>query len=156
MKYSETETEMSYEKENLSKILIGHLSIENKLDLILCTQMKNVKYFESLKLRFPQKVDLALALTLIPEELGLFIKKLNTIRNKYAHRMMYEITFEEAFQLAIDGNNAGLYYSDHGIWFDKDYCQNTYSIDDIIFETIYNTNFALMNQMENLGFEVWY
>ena len=120
MKYSESEIEMSYEKESLSKILIGHLSIENKLDLILCSQMKNTTYFKSLNLRFSQKVDLALSLDLIPEELGLFIKKLNSVRNKYAHRMLYDLTFEEAFQLAMEGNGAGLYYSDDGIWNDKE------------------------------------
>ena len=156
MKYSETELEMSYEKELLSKLLTGHLSIENKLDLMLHRLFKNEKYIKQANLRFQQKIDLILALELIPEKLGLYIKRLNSLRNKYAHRIDYELTFDDAFQLAIEGNQAGLYYSDMGIWCNKDYCKKNYAVNDIIFEIIYNTNFCLMNEMEKQGFDVWY
>lgn len=156
MKYQESEIEMHYEKELLSKLLIGHLSIENKLDLMLNKYFPNESYYNKANLRFQQKLDLVLAIGLIPEKLGVFIKTINSLRNKYAHKLDFDLTFDEAFQLAIEGNAAGLNFSDDTIWRSKIECQKYYSAKDIIFEIIYNTNFYLMNEMENQGFTVYY
>lgn len=156
MKYVMEDTGSIYEKEQLSKIMVGHQAIENKMDFLLRFYFSNPKYYQDSKFSFSNKTNLLMAAGIIDEKFGNFIKKLNKLRNKYAHDFNYEIDFEEAFELVNQANDANIYFSDDTIWIDKEKSKEYYNTEWVILEVFSNTNFMFGEIMDKLGIEVTY
>lgn len=156
MKYVMIDTDSIYEKAQLSKILVGHQAIENKIDFLLSFHFDKPNFYLDTKFTFAQKINLLLATGIIDEKFGSFIKKLNKLRNKHAHDFDYEIAFDEAFDLVNCANDASVEFTDPTIWQDKLKSKEYYDTEFIILELITNTNFTFGEIMERLGIEVIY
>jgi hypothetical protein len=86
----------------ISSILRGHLLIERVIEgLIARVLSKPKKLFDSHRLTFELKVDLADAMGLLPASHVSAAKALNSIRNAYAHREDHAITVDELNSLKI-------------------------------------------------------
>ena len=87
----------------LSPILRGHLFIERVLETLISQNMpKPHALFGRRRLGFQLKVDLARALGLLSEEYVSAFKALNNIRNDYAHRASYKVSFDQLTGLKFD------------------------------------------------------
>ena len=86
--------------DTLAIVLKAHLYIEAELEELLRLGTKNYK---SLDLKyFKDKLNLCYGIGLIDRDLYTVLKKFNTIRNKYGHRVDFEITeteFKEMYDL---------------------------------------------------------
>ena len=76
----------------LQIILRGHLYIESEILSLLNLALKHPKYILGKNFSFENKLNLAVALGLIAEENIHAYKKLNKIRNNFAHELGYELT----------------------------------------------------------------
>lgn len=78
----------------LQIILRGHLYIEHEIVSLLRLELKDPDFI--LKgLMFENKLKLAVALGIMPKESFSVYKRLNEIRNKYAHQLEYELTEQD-------------------------------------------------------------
>ncbi|WP_316202898.1 MULTISPECIES: hypothetical protein [unclassified Bradyrhizobium] len=87
--------------------LRGHLVVEAMLATTIEHVSSNVDPY---KLNFPQKVDQCASVGLLDEKLATFLKALNGIRNKFAHRLTYSIDLFELFSLTESAIQAGIYF----------------------------------------------
>ncbi len=76
----------------LAVLLRFHLLIEYYLDLIISVYLKKGLSLLDNNLSFSQKLSIVDSFGLVPENIILSIKKLNSVRNKAAHDMDYVIT----------------------------------------------------------------
>ena len=86
--------------DTLAIVLKAHLYIEAELEELLRLGTKNYKELD-LKY-FKAKLNLCYGIGLIDRDLYTVLKKFNTIRNKYGHRVDFEITetdFKEMYDL---------------------------------------------------------
>lgn len=86
--------------DTLAIVLKAHLYIESELEELLRLGTKNYKALD-LKY-FKEKLNLCYGIGLIDRDLYTVLKKFNTIRNKYGHRVEFEITeteFKEMYDL---------------------------------------------------------
>lgn len=86
--------------DTLAIVLKAHLYIEAELEELLRLGTKNYKALD-LKY-FKEKLNLCYGIGLIDRDLYTVLKKFNTIRNKYGHRVEFEITeteFKEIYDL---------------------------------------------------------
>lgn len=86
--------------DTLAIVLKAHLYIEAELEELLRLGTKNYKALD-LKY-FKEKLNLCYGIGLIDRDLYTVLKKFNTIRNKYGHRVEFEITeteFKEMYDL---------------------------------------------------------
>lgn len=86
--------------DTLAIVLKAHLYIEAELEELLRLGTKNYKELD-LKY-FKEKLNLCYGIGLIERDLYTVLKKFNTIRNKYGHRVDFEITetdFKEMYDL---------------------------------------------------------
>ena len=86
--------------DTLAIVLKAHLYIEAELEELLRLGTKNYKELD-LKY-FKEKLNLCYGIGLIDRDLYTVLKKFNTIRNKYGHRVDFEITetdFKEMYDL---------------------------------------------------------
>lgn len=86
--------------DTLAIVLKAHLYIEAELEELLRLGTKNYKALD-LKY-FKDKLNLCYGIGLIDRDLYTVLKKFNTIRNKYGHRVDFEITeteFKEMYDL---------------------------------------------------------
>jgi hypothetical protein len=82
--------------DELTLVVRGHLSLEAVLNLILDRALPRGLGEELDSLRFPQRVDLALALGKLDTESRPVWMKINAIRNRFAHDFDAKITQAEA------------------------------------------------------------
>ncbi len=87
--------QLVFEADELSPILRGHIFIEKILEVLISKNLDNPKALFSKNRSFDLKLDLAKAIGLLEEKYYSSFKALNNIRNNYAHRATYKISFEE-------------------------------------------------------------
>ncbi|WP_068792275.1 hypothetical protein [Brevibacillus laterosporus] len=88
-------------KDFLQAILKGHLYIEQELNLLL---NKHLKYPEHLdkRMNFISKLNLVFALGVIESQEKEVIVRINELRNKYAHKVDFEINQEYFDKKIVD------------------------------------------------------
>lgn len=94
--------QMVFSSDEISQILKGHLFIEKILEVLISKTLHNPKALFSKNRSFELKIDLAKAMGLIQESHFSCFKALNIIRNNYAHRANYEVSFEEISSLKLN------------------------------------------------------
>lgn len=101
------------EKELLQATIMGHLVIEYMIDKALEVNECSIRKIE--KMNFPQKIDSAIKLNIIlPNQESLYLS-INRLRNRFAHELDFEPTFEEIHNLVIETINAGIDFTDDSI-----------------------------------------
>lgn len=91
-----------FEMDELSPILRGHIFIEKILEAHISKSLHFPKALFSKNRSFDLKLDLARAMGLLDEKYYSSFKSLNSIRNNYAHRATYKVSFEEINGLKFD------------------------------------------------------
>ncbi len=77
---------------DLAFVLSAHLYVENFFIELLDAKLPFPdKLFREYKPSFQQLLALCLAEALITDDLGVVLKKLNTIRNKFSHNLQYRL-----------------------------------------------------------------
>jgi hypothetical protein len=101
-------TRLQSEEKSLSAILQGHLFVESLLeDLIRLCLDKNAEAVLAARLTFDQKLEISSKLRLaddwplIPDYALGSLRKLNSLRNKLAHRYGHEITEADLRELFV-------------------------------------------------------
>ncbi|MDX5813390.1 hypothetical protein [Bacillus cereus group sp. BfR-BA-02730] len=79
----------------LQVVLRGHLYVEYELERLLRKNMENPDSILTDRFMFMNKVNLAIALGLLPKSRKIAYKKLNDLRNKYAHRLRFEVEHKD-------------------------------------------------------------
>lgn len=83
------------EETYLQIILKGHLYIENRLIELIKVKLVNPNAIKLNDLNFPTKINLANALGLIDNKKSKLLRNLNSIRNKLAHDLNFELSDKE-------------------------------------------------------------
>ncbi len=138
-------------EDHSATILRGHLIVEAILVQLIDIKMAHPEAFDSFKLSFPQKVSLAIALGLIDNQIGDYLNEINSLRNKFAHRLGFTLSFDDSFDLAKRAGQAGIDFSDEGIYSDKKWSAEYYGIDGILEEVFRNTAVDLDGVLESFG-----
>ena len=96
----------------LGEVLYYHLTLEALLTEFI-RKADNAPSEKNLeKMGFSKKAHACQEMDLLDSKLLLAIKVLNRIRNKYAHELNYEISFEEALSIAKQCGDAGVEFTD--------------------------------------------
>ncbi len=95
------------EKDSIEMILLkGHLILEQALNEWLRMYIPTEKKLSNLNLTFAKKIDLAVALTkrhdLSSSKIVGRLKRINSIRNKLAHKLEFNLHYDELNAWAID------------------------------------------------------
>lgn len=126
----------SMEHETLYIILSGHLVIEHLLEEAIKTQLRQPKEIDLSRLNFPNKVELCVSFGILhPRKKAVYLK-LNTLRNKFAHRLDYEISFDDAFQYAKEMTKALFAFSEMGNDLNKDFLRRRFKVNDMLAQIL--------------------
>lgn len=80
----------------------GISSLKKILETLISKNLPHPKVFFSRNRSFDLKLDLAKAMDLLNEKYYSSFRALNNIRNSYAHRANYKVSFEEINSLKFD------------------------------------------------------
>jgi hypothetical protein len=86
-------------EDNLGAIIRGHLHVESKLIQLIESALPEPGAIDLGRLQFPTKLELAVALGLITEDEKRGLAALNSLRNKLAHNVHYELVEMDQRQL---------------------------------------------------------
>ncbi len=136
----------------LTTFILGHLSIESVLVQLIERRLENQSKFDAYSLNFPQKVDLCQAFSLIGNDLADYLKILNQYRNKYAHRLMFKLTFDEVYKLVEIASKCGIEFTDD---IDKNeyFARQYYKTEELLHTVLSNTFFELAIILDDIGGE---
>ena len=131
--------------ENLILFIKGHLFLENAMNIILDKiniDTKDKTFYRKIQLLFNNaRIDVN------TKEL---LEKLNRVRHSIAHKLFYELTFNEVFDLVVLSSVAGVDYSDDTIFEDKETSEEWYGIAGAVNELFVNTFIFLFDTNEDL------
>lgn len=125
-----------FSNETLGAFITGHLIIESLLVQLIEIKNSNSNPFEW---NFPRKVDKCKDLNLINIQFSDFLKEMNRVRNKFAHRLGFMPTFADIFALLQMASQAGVEFSDSRVHEDIQVAMNEYDLPDLIQELFQNT-----------------
>jgi len=128
-----------FSNQNTSAFIQGHLIIEAILVQMIDLKLKEPDAFDPSSLNFPSKTNLCRALGLIDSSMTTFLLEVNKVRNRFAHKLGYDFSFDDAFKFAQDAAKGGIDFSDDSIHSDKEYSEVSYGIEGIIQEVFQNT-----------------
>ncbi len=97
-----------FSDDTISGFITGHLIIESLLVQMIDLKLEYPDEFDAFSLNFPAKADLCKALGLIDSDMTSFLLEMNTIRNRFAHRLGYSLSFDDAFSFAQAAAKGGV------------------------------------------------
>lgn len=128
-----------FENEVLGAFMSGHLVIEAILVQMLETQPKESDRGQYFEWSFKRKVDSCESRGIIGTNTADFLRALNNVRNRLAHKLDTPITFVEAFELAKLAAKGGIDFSDETIYQDRENAEEWYGVEGIVQEIFQNT-----------------
>lgn len=140
-------------EDQLKVFLIGHLAIESVILQLISCALKKPDKLNSKSLRFPQKIQLCQSLGLINDDFSDLLIKLNQYRNKYAHRINYKISFDEAHALVELAGKSGVEFTDD-LDKSKKFAKSVHDdASGLLIEVLSNTFFQLAIILDENGGE---
>ena len=136
----------------LGEVLYYHLTLEALLTELIRRAPNAPAASKLQKMMFAKKADTCLQMGKLSADLHAAVVALNRVRNKYAHELGYEISFESALALANLCGKAGAEFTD-GV----DGCTEAqakelgYDTATLLNETFRNTFFEVAYRHENDG-----
>ena len=82
-------------RDDLTAVVVGQTYIEFVLREMLAAQLDNKRALESMRINFDNMLTLALAFPMVPYDYEAVLRKLSTIRNRFAHRIDHILTADE-------------------------------------------------------------
>jgi hypothetical protein len=138
-----------FENEVLGAFMSGHLVLESILVQMLEAKPKEGdggRYFEW---SFRRKVDASESREIIGKDTADFLRGLNDVRNRLAHKLDTPITFAEAFSLAELAAGGGIDFSDETIYLDPEKSEQWFGIEGIIQEIFQNAAQDLLGFLDD-------
>jgi hypothetical protein len=89
-----------YNSESWTQVIIAHLYVDHVLNEMLSLALSNPTALNFTRMGFSQKVALCVALGTIDTDISHSLNVINSVRNSLAHSLKFEITNDEARQLA--------------------------------------------------------
>jgi hypothetical protein len=142
-----------FSDDSISAFITGHLIIESILVQMIDLKLEYPDEFDAFSLNFPAKANLCKALGLIDSDMTNFLLEMNRIRNRFAHRLGYSLSFDDAFSFAQAAAKGGVDFSDDSIHTDRANSEEWYGIKGIIQEVFQNAAQDLSFIMEENGGE---
>ncbi len=142
-----------FSDDTISAFITGHLIIESLLVQMIDLKLEYPDEFDAFSLNFPAKANLCRALGLIDSDMTNFLLEMNTIRNRFAHRLGYSFSFDDAFSFAQSAAKGGVDFSDDSIHTDRANSEEWYGIKGIIQEVFQNAAQDLSFIMQENGGE---
>lgn len=137
----------------LGAFISGHLLIEAVLVQLIELVMKKNDTFDPSNSNFPEKVLFLKKKGIIHDELKEYLLEINRQRNRLAHRLGEQITFDSMFILVKQAAEAGIDFSDDTVHTNKELSMEHYGTQGIIQEIFQNTAQDLSFIMEEYGGE---
>jgi hypothetical protein len=134
--------------ENFHFFIRGHLHIEALLSEIIDRVYEEPQALADLGSMFYRKVKLVRARGKISKPMEELLLEINRLRNKLAHRLEYNLNFDDSFELVQKAHAAGIDFSDDTIYQDRVLSEKWYGVYGIINEVVYNT-FSYLIQENN-------
>ena len=97
---------------HISDVVSYHLTTEALLERMLLRKLADPTALDFERMMFAQKLSLVRALGLIERPIFELLRKMNTLRNKFSHKLGYSPTFEEIHALVVEAGRAGVDFSD--------------------------------------------
>ena len=128
----------------ISDVVTYHLRLEALLEIMLKELTPNPNFRRIERMTFSQKAKAVFDENLIDEPLYEVVRKLNLLRNNFAHQLNYSPDFEDVHAIVVKAGNAGVDFSD-GI-----------DVDDLEYVCSLNYDaYMLMNALfRNVFFEI--
>ena len=139
-----------WEESQLYIFIVGHIAIESVIIQLIEIKLSKPEKLDVSRLNFPRKVELGIALGVVDDKLSDLLKKINSKRNKYAHRIEYKMSFDEAYDLIILASQSGIEFTD-GLDMDKNFAESVQNTNGLLIELLSNTFFILALKLEELG-----
>jgi hypothetical protein len=107
--------EQFFEEKNelIAEIVSYHLMIEGLLERLLLKTLANPSVLDFDRIMFSGKLEMVRAMGLMDQPIFNLLKKLNALRNKFAHQMGFYPTFEAIHELVVEAGKAGVDFSDN-------------------------------------------
>jgi hypothetical protein len=96
----------------LGEVLFYHLTLEALLTELIKRTPESPEGSKLNGMMFAKKAALCAELGKLTPELHHALSKLNKVRNRYAHELGYEVSFEEALSVAETCGKAGVEFTD--------------------------------------------
>lgn len=128
-------------------VITGHLLLEAMLAELLDIQGQTGIG----RMRFAKKVDEAIRLDILGEQLAAPIRSLNRLRNQVAHEIGFEVTHDQLFDLTREFALAGIDFSDETIHDSRELSAEWYGKAGCLIECIGNTYMHLALIADELG-----
>ncbi len=138
------------EDTQLQVVVLGHLIIESLIVEIIKIDIKKEDKIDLFRLNFPQKVNLCLSYELLDEKIGTFLKKLNKVRNHYAHYLGYQMKFDEIYDLGKMAYSSGVDYTDD-LNLDKEFAESCYDERTLLYAIYSNVAHYLSLIIDDRG-----
>lgn len=89
-----------------------HLMIEGLLERLLVRTLANPPGIDLDRMMFARKLSKVHSLGLVDEPTFKILRKMNALRNKFAHQLGFSPTFEEVHALIVEAGISGVDFSD--------------------------------------------
>ncbi len=89
---------------HIAAVVTYHLNIEGVLEALIRRSVVNEDALDFERMNFASKLGLCRALGLLHRETYEFVKKLNSLRNKLAHRLGHKISFSDIHALLAESD----------------------------------------------------
>ena len=96
----------------LGRVLDYHLILEGLLAAMIEKVIAHPEVLDLERMFFSQKLMLCRALELISDAEFHLLKKMNALRNRFAHRLGYQVNFSDIHTLVREAGAAGIDFSD--------------------------------------------
>jgi hypothetical protein len=136
--------------ESFQLLIRGHLYLEALLSEIIDRSYPEPDALDELASMFYRKVKLVRAVGRISSDVEDLLLSINSVRNKLAHKLEYELDFATVFALVTKAHQAGIDFSDDGIHLDKNQSEQHYGLYGVIHEVICNTFSHLIWENEDI------
>lgn len=137
----------------IGEVLTYHLNLEGLLEQMLRKKLPDPSALNFDRMMFAEKASMACAFGLIGRPVYNAVRKLNNLRNKFAHNFGYSPTFEEIHALAKEAGAAGVEFTD-GVDSDVEYAKSlNYTASDLLNATFRNVFFHIAYEQ---GEDFWH
>jgi hypothetical protein len=96
----------------IADVVTYHLRLESLLEKILKEYLVEPEVLDFDRMMFAQKASFACAIGKIERPLYEVLKRMNSLRNKFAHRMDFKPSFDQIHDLIVLAGKAGVDFSD--------------------------------------------
>ncbi len=136
--------------DELHLVLRGHLHLEALLNEIIERSVTNPQALGRLSQSFSNKVKILRAMDRLDEKTECLLLAINALRNKIAHQLHFNVTFDDAFSLVKTAAEAGVDFSDDTIYANRQLSEQWYGTNGVLTEVISNTFQELVWQNEHI------